>query len=274
MEDKMTREKAYEILGLEPDAPLDRVKIKYENYMRRAKFDETFDEETITRAYDTIMGIDWGNFEPDEAYTKKGINKKKIENFFYHYKRGGLYLLGVTVVIVSVILLIVVGRTSYDYTITLIGSLNIKDQEVMTTYYEELLDVEDVLVDYIMINANSADGSLTEEGMYRLMGDLQGGESDLYIVSAEFAKFLSYDGALRDLTPHFSQIGIQREDENILYWYREGTGEIAAAYKFGNKSIFTKGITGRVPEYFCIPHRAEFTEMTEIVIKDLIEQNK
>ena len=45
--------------------------------MRRAKFDDTVDEELVTNAFDTLMGIHWGNFEPDPVYLEKGINKKK-----------------------------------------------------------------------------------------------------------------------------------------------------------------------------------------------------
>lgn len=274
MADKLTREEAFEILGLEPDAPLDKVKKKYENYMRRAKFDDSFDEDRITKAYDAIMGINWGNFEPDEAYTRKGINKKKIENFFYHYKRSAIYLLVVIVVVVSVVLLIVLGRTNYDFTITLIGGLNIKDQEVMNEYYEELLGVDEVIVDYIFMQPGSADAGLSEESMLKLMGSLLGNDSDMFIVDADFAKFLSYEGALKDFTPHLELMEIQKDDPDLLYWYDGANGEIAAAYRFGEKSIFTEGVTGRVPAYVCVPHRAEVNEMTIAVIKDLIQQNK
>lgn len=274
MGNKMSKEKAYEILGLEPDTSLDKVKLKYENHMRRAKFDKAVDEELLTKAFDTIMGIDWGDFQPDEAYTKKGINKKKIENFFYHYKRSGLYLLLITVIVVSAILLIVLGKTSYDYTITLLGPLKIKDYEMLTSYYEELLDVDNVMVGYIIIDPESPDGGLSSENTFKLMGDVQSGESDLFIMSGELVKFLSYDGSLKDLTPYFSQMGIEGNNENILYWYKEGFGEIAAAYKFGSNALLTEGVTGRVPEYFCLPYRAEFTEMTQKVTKDLMEQNK
>lgn len=274
MAEKLTREEAFEILELEPDAPLDKVKKKYENYMRRAKFDTSFDEERITSAYDTIMGIDWGNFEPDEAYSQKGINKKKIENFFYHNTRSMLYILGVVVVVVSVFLLVVLGKTRYDYTITLIGGLNIKDQEVMNEYYEELLGVDDVVVDYVFVQAGSADAGLSEDSMLKLMGSLLGNDSDLFIVEADFAKFLSYEGALKDLAPHLDTIGIPKDDPDLLYWYDGASGEIAAAYRFGEKSIFTEGVTGRVPTYVCVPHRMEVSEMTITVIKDLIQQNK
>jgi hypothetical protein len=106
------------------------------------------------------------------------------------------------------------------------------------------------------------------------MGDLQGGESDLFIVVPEYAKFLSYDGALTDLTPYLAELGISPDDENILYWYDEDGDQIAAGYRFGNKSIFNDGMNGLVPEYFAIPYRAEFTENTKTVILDLISQNK
>ncbi|MBN2557145.1 MAG: hypothetical protein JXB33_00170 [Clostridia bacterium] len=274
MDEKMTREQAFEILQIDPSTPTDKVKIKYENFMRRAKFDDTLDDRLITKAYDTIMGIDWGNFEPDEAYAKKGINKKKIENFFYLYKRNLAYGAVVLVMVTVILLLIFTGRVKYDYQITLIGSLNISDQEVMADYYEELLGVENVMIDYILIQTDSADGALTGESMNKLFGDLNGGDSDLFIVNPEFAKFLSYDGALLDMTPYLADMGIAADDPDLLRWYKEGNGEIAAAYKFGNQSIFNSGTTGRVPEYFCMPYQAEFSDKTAAVVKDLIEQNK
>lgn len=274
MSDELTREEAYKILHLEPETSTDNIKKKYENYMRRARFDDTFDEVLITKAYDTIMGIHWGNFEPDEAYTQKGINKKKIDNFFYHYKRHLLYGVPISLVIITVIILIITGTVRYDYTITLLGNLKITDQQVMSEYYVDLLDEEVILIDYILLAGDSSDAGLNEQNLFKLFGDLSGGDSDLFIINPEFAKFLSYEGALLDLSPYLEQVGISLEDENILWWYKENLGEIAAAYKFGNKSVFNKGTTGYVPEYFCIPYQAEFNENTAIVMMDLIAQNK
>ncbi len=273
MDEKMTKEKAYEILQLDPSESLDKVKAKYENYMRRAKFDDAFDDVLITKAYDTIMGIDWGNFKPDPAYSEKGLNKKKVENFFYHNTRRLIYGTVVFVLIVATLLMFILGKVRYDYKISILGQLTISDQEMMAVYYEELIDEKEVLIDYYIVG-NSKDGSISESFLYKLTGDLQGGESDLFIIVPEFAKFLSYEGALTDLSPYLAEFGISPDDENILYWYKEGGDEIAVAYRFGNKSIFNKGMSGLVPEYFAIPHRAEYSEQTETIILDLINQNK
>lgn len=272
MSDNMTREKAFEVLQLDPSTPTDKIKQKYENFMRRAKFDETLDEELITKAFDTIMGIHWGNFEVDAAYTDKGINKKKIENFFYQYKRGLIYSIALFVLIAGTLLMIFVGKVRYEYKISVLGQVVISDQLKMAEYYENLLGKKHVLIDYYIVGGS---GSELDEGfMTKLMGDLQGGESDLFIIGAEYAKFLSYDGALMDLTPFFSDFGIIPGDENLLYWYEENGGEIAAAYRFGNKSIFNSGMNGLVPEYFAIPHHAEYSDETKIVVQDLILQNR
>lgn len=273
MDDNMTREQAFEILQLDPSVPTDKVKKKYENFMRRAKFDDSVDQDLITKAFDTIMGIHWGNFEPDAAYTEKGINKKKIENFFYHYKRGLVYGLAVAVVVIGVLAMIIFGKVRYDYTILMVGSLNIKDQEVMTSYYEELLDVKNVLVDYVLMQSDSPDGSLSEESMNKLTGYFLTGEADLLILSENVAKFLSYEGALNDLTQYLPALGIKPDDERVLYWYQEGEGEIAAAYHFGNVSVFAEGINGKAPEYVSLPEINNLTEETKIIILDLIEQN-
>jgi len=273
MIENMSKEKAFEILQLDPSTPTDKIKQKYENFMRRAKFDDSIDEELITKAYDAIMGINWGNFEPDPAYSEKGLNKKKVENFFYHNKRAMIYGIAVAVLIIGTLVMIFAGKVRYNYQISVLGQVTISDQEMMAEYYEGLLDEKNVLIDYYIVG-NTTDGDLDENFMYKLMGDLSSGDSDLFIVVPEYAKFLSYDGALTDLTPYLADFGISPDDENIVYWYNEDGEEIAAAYRFGNKSIFNDGMNGLVPEYFAIPHRAEYTENTIAVINDLLNQNK
>lgn len=273
MSDMMTKEKAFEILQLDPSTSTDKIKQKYENFMRRAKFDETLDEELITKAYDTLMGIHWGNFETDPAYTDKGLNKKKIENFFYHNKRNLIYGLATAVTVVVIIVMIISGQQRYDYKISVIGQVSLADQELMGQYYEKLLDKKNVLIDYYIVGG-SGDVAMDENFMFKLTGDLQGGESDLFIIGAEYAKFLSYDGALMDMTPYLSDFGIISDDENLLYWYDEDGKEIAVAYRFGNKSIFNEGMSGLVPEYFAIPYHAEYSDETMMVVQDLIQQNR
>lgn len=274
MDEKLTKEQAFEILQLDPSVPTDKIKKKYENFMRRAKFDDTVDEELITKAFDTLMGINWGNFEPDAAYSEKGLNKKKIENFFYHYSRHLAYGIVVVVVVIGVLAMIIFGKTHYDYTIVLIGSLNIRNQEVMTTYYEELLEVDEVLVDYVLIQSDSPDGALSEESINKLFGYFMGDEADLLILTENIAKFLSYEGALNNLEQYLLELGFSSDDEDIVYWYEEGEDEIAAAIYFGSNSIFTEGINGKAPEYFSLPELTELNENTKIVIADLLAQNK
>ncbi len=115
MGENMTREKAFEIFQLDPSTPTAKIKLKYENFMRRAKFDDSLDEVLITKAFDTIMGIDWGNFEADPAYSEKGLNKKKIENFFYHNKRSLIYGIAAFVLIAATILMIVTGKAGINF---------------------------------------------------------------------------------------------------------------------------------------------------------------
>jgi hypothetical protein len=272
MDEQMSREKAFEIMNLDPSTSTDKIKAKYENFMRRAKFDDSVDEVLITRAYDAIMGFQFGNIEPDPVYTEKGLNKKKIENFFYHNKRGLIYGSVAAIVLITILVLIFAGKIRYGYTISVLGQVTIGDQELMANYYEELLEEEHVLVDYYIVG-NSVDGDLSEQFINKLMGDLQGGESDLFIIVPEYAKFLSYDGALTDLTPYLADLGIAPDDENILFWYNEDGDQIAAGYRYGNKSIFNEGMNGLVPEYIAIPYQAEYTEHTKTVILDLISQN-
>ncbi len=271
--DNMTKEQAFEILQLDSTATSEQIKKKYENFMRRAKFDDSFDEDQVTKAYDTLMGIHWGNFQPDPVYTEKGINKKKIENFFYHYKRSLVYGIAVAAVVITVLAMIIFGKVRYDYTIVMIGSLNIRDQEIMSTYYEELLDLDKVLVDYVLMQADSADGSLSEESMNKLFGYFQAGEADVVILTEDMAKFLSYEGALNNLEQYLPELGLNTDDERILYWYKEGDSDIAASIHFGTNSIFSEGINGQAPEFVSLPESSKLTDSTKTLILDLLEQN-
>ena len=114
----MTKEQAFEILGLESTASKNRIKLKYANCTRRAKFDTSYDIESATKAFDTIMGYTWSNFEPDAAYTQKGINKKKVESFFYLHGRS-LAMLLFSVTLVTLFFALWLGDIAhYDYTLT------------------------------------------------------------------------------------------------------------------------------------------------------------
>ena len=269
----MTKEQAFKILGLEPTASKNRIKLKYANCTRRAKFDTSYDIEAATKAFDTIMGYTFGNFEPDEAYNQKGINKKKIESFFYLYRRS-LAMLLFSVIAVGLFFALWLGDIAhYDYILTVIGRVEITDRDFLSDYYTEMLGIDEVLTDRFAVGPFS-DGSITEVGIFKLYQDMASGDSDIYIVSDDFAKFLSSEGAVKDLSVYFDQFGISPDDKNILWWYGEKGEDIAAAYRFGNSNTLNMGYGGEIPEYFCIPFRVEVDDMTAMVVADLNMKDK
>lgn len=141
----MTKEQAYEILGLDSTATDTQIKKKYANCARRAKFDSSYDMVSATEAFDTLMGYSWGTFESDPRYTQKGFNIKKVESFFYLHTRAVIYSIAVFIVIIGSVIIFFATRVNSDYSLTVIGSSIIRNQEVIQEYYEELLGVDEVL---------------------------------------------------------------------------------------------------------------------------------
>jgi hypothetical protein len=97
--------KDYEIMGLNTDASIEDVKKRYDLLMRRSIHDESFDIDSITKAYDRIIEentVDY--FDPDaDLLKKKGLNKKKLRNFIFQRK----ILIGIIIwAIIGIFLLI------------------------------------------------------------------------------------------------------------------------------------------------------------------------
>ena len=95
----------YEILGIKPDASKEEIKKRYDLLMRRSIHDESFDIDTVTKAYDRIMAekmVDHFNADA-ELLEQKGLNKKKLKNFIFQRK----ILIGIVVwILIGLFLLI------------------------------------------------------------------------------------------------------------------------------------------------------------------------
>jgi len=102
----MTKEQAYKILEIDQTASKEDIKRKYENLLRLAKFDEEYDAKALIEANDTLMGYSFGQIKNEQDIYKKGINKKKIENFLYYHKNHLIYgSIAIAIFIIFVILL-------------------------------------------------------------------------------------------------------------------------------------------------------------------------
>ena len=268
MSEELTKEDAYKILELDPSTPRRRVKLRYENLMRDAKFNNSVDTILITEAFDIIMEVEWAGYDPS-VYSEKGLNKKKISNFIYHYKWMVLSVTVISIILLITTLLYIFDYKDPDYWITIVGGSGISNADLAFDHYTELLGVDDVQLDVFTVGEYS-DGEIGVAGMEWVIKDMASGDSDIYLLSSEFSKFLSYEGAVHDLTPLLEKAGVPLNDENIVWWYNEDGNEIASAYRFGTSEILTECVSGFMPDCFIIPFRAEITELTEVMIGDLI----
>ncbi len=269
----MTKEQAYEILGLDSSATDTQIKRKYANCARRAKFDSSFDMYSATEAFDLIMGYSWGNFSPDPRYTQKGFNIKKAESFFYLHTRALIYSIAVFLVLISIVIVFFATKVNSDYSLTVIGSSIIKNQEVIHDYYEELLDVDEVLCSNYTIG-DFSDNEVSLAGYWWLYQDLAGGDSNIFILPVDVAKMLSSEGAVKDLTPFLEILGISEASPNIVWWEDEDGNNIAAAYYFNESDILNQSYAGKIPDCFSIPFRMDVDELTMLVMKDFVNNGK
>lgn len=269
----MTKEQAYEILGLDNSATDKIIKHKYANCARRAKFDSSFDFDSITEAVDTLLGYSWASFERDSRYEQKGINLKKIERFFYLHTRAFIYSIVIFLVILSTIIIFFLTKVNSDFSLTVIGAAVIKNQEEIQEYYEELLDVDEVLCSTYVVG-DFADQELSRNGYWWIYQDLAGGDSNIFILDADMVKMLASEGAVKDLRPYLERLGISESNPNIIWWLDEYGHNIAAAYYFNDSDILNNNYMGEMPNCFCIPFRVDVNDMSFKVMDDFIKNGK
>ena len=78
--------KDFEILGIKPDATVQEIKKRYDLLMRRSIHDESFDIDSVTKAYDRIMAGDTIE-KPDAGLVKtKDRKNRKFKNFMSRIK--------------------------------------------------------------------------------------------------------------------------------------------------------------------------------------------
>ena len=265
----MKKEQAYKILGLDSSASNAQIKRKYANCARRAKFDSSYDFEAATEAFDTLLGYSWGKLNDDSWQAEKGKNKKKVESFFYLHTRALIYSIFVFIVLFGSILLFIMTKVNYDFKITVIGSSIVDNLDEMETYYERLIGVDKVLCTSYPIG-NYSDQEISEAGYLHLFQDIAGGESDIFILHMDIIKMLSSEGALQDLSPYISELGLTEGNPNIFWWFGEGDNNIAAAYYFEESDILDIGFKGEIPGFFSVPIGRDINDNTITVMMDLI----
>lgn len=266
----MTKERAYEILELKQGSSKTQIKKKYENFMRLTKFDKSYDEKLLTEAFDLLLNVSWGDIENEQDYYEKGLNKKKIENFFYHYKRhlifGGIALLTFSLIFISIF----TNNPKPDMGVLMIGTAVVNDVVAIEDYFETTYEIEFVRV--IPINIGSTEsGEFGEANMYKLATTLQGGEGDLIFTDAKALTFLAKEDALEDLSVHFDELGIDKSDERIT-WEANYYGEqIAAGILLSEFNEFDDYISRGNLIYLAIPDYTTNTELAYVIARELVK---
>lgn len=269
----MTKEQAYKILEMEPTATNTQIKRKFVNCARRAKFDSSYDIDSAVEAFDTIMGNRKGTFKVDPRYTQEGFNIKKVESFFYLHTRALIYIIAIFLLIIGIVISFIATKVHPDYVMTVIGPTVINSQEVIQGYYEELLDVDEVLCSNYTIG-DFSDNEVSLAGYHWLYQDLAGGDSNIFILPVDIVKMLSSEGAVKDLTPFLENLGISESNPNIVWWEDEDGNNIAAAYYFNEINILNQSYSGQLPDCFSIPFRMDVDELSILVMKDFIKNGK
>jgi len=267
----MTKEQAYDIFKLKETATKEQINKKYENFMRRAKFDKSVDDVLITKAYDTLLGYNWGEIDTESQYYQKGLNKKKIENFFYHYTRHLIYGAFALIVFSALLISIFSRQPQPDIGILVMGSTIVTDQIALEEQFEADYNFDFVQVINVPMS-HSADGELTSSYMYKLATTLQGGEVEIIFSGIDELKFLTEEDACEDLSKHFEQLGITKDDDRIV-WLRGFDGVlIAAGLELKDYDKLDKYCQGDKLRYISIADYTRNTENAYIMFTAIINE--
>jgi len=259
----MIKEQAYKVLQLSEDATKEDIKKKYENFMRLVKTDKSYDEKLYTEAFDLLMGYEFGEIKNEQDIYKKGLNKKKIENFFYHYKRhviyGTLAIICFTLIFVSVLR----KQPKPDVGVLFAGNAYVTDQLAIEDFFQQKFELEYVRVLSITMTL-SIDGGVNEANMFKFAGIIQGAEADIIFTDIQTLNFLASDGALEDLSVHFNELGITKNDGRIIWLEDFDKGLIAAAIAITDFNGYENNIEGAQLKYISMP---DYTKNTEKAIE-------
>lgn len=272
MTENMTKEMALEILGLQSDATREEIERKYENFMRQSKYDDAIDVDVITRAHDFLLGYEWGEFKKDPAYTEKGINRKKISNFFYHYK---LKLLGGAALFLLLGIVLVTwigGRERHDLGVAFVGDLMINDTQGMRNHLSETYGFDKLGVTYASYVLDQ--GEVSVAIMMRLMGIITDPTYHVLFMNREAAEFLSGEVAIEDLTGHLAVLGIGPEDDRLLTIVNDQFETVIAAIYIGEDVRMREHVDGSVPTYVGMTRKNNDPEKALQLILAVLEQSQ
>jgi hypothetical protein len=205
------------------------------------------------------MGYKFGKIEKDPAYTAKGLNKKKIDNFFYHYSRHLIYGTIALIAFGAIFISIFSKQPKPDVGVMLLGNTYVSNQEQAEAFLSEKYNFEFVRVIGVTLT-QSEDAEINNTNIYKLATVLQGGEADLIYADLSALEFLAPEDALEDLSKHFEELGLKSDDERIVWLKGMNGEEIAAGINLGEYTDLDEFLSGDSLTYIAI---ADYTANTE-----------
>jgi len=268
----MTKEQAYKILELRQEASKEEIKKKYENFMRLVKFDNTYDEKKLTEAFDVLMDYSFGEIKNEKDIYKKGINKKKIENFFYYYKRHLIYGFIALICFSTIFISLFSRQPKPDAGVLFTGNTYVSDPVSVEKYFQDTYGYDFIRVLSISMSI-SPDGGVNSANMFKFAGILQGGEADIIVTDNRTLNFLASDGALEDLKQYFELFGIKEDDKRIIWLEDFDKGIIAAAIKVDSFNTFREQMSGATLTYIAMPDYTKNAENALDIISQIIKSD-
>lgn len=209
---------AWEVLGLDENPSRRQIESRFANLTRRVRNGEELDYELIRQAYDHLMGN-------ENKRSSAGIITLAFRRFMFHYY-GWVILIGASVLTLALIIIPIITGSFPDLTVSFAGRFGTVSPETMNAVlHEKLPETENIVVEVIFLDEDSASAEFDSGGRTRLAGLLISEEADILIVDDETFNFIRSDNALMPLDDIINELNIDIQKEDMIYGVDFETGE-------------------------------------------------
>jgi len=254
------------ILQINEEATKKQIEKRYEIILRQARFDKTIDTTIICEAYDCLT--------KNYNYEDKSIMKQKIENFWYYNSKLILFITGMLIFSVLgmvFISLYIKAHPKPDLTLFFVGDKLITSEEIklIKEYCKDTLGFEAVDVQtYILVKEWAIKpGEITIEKLSRIVKSTSVG---FVVANGNSILELLKEGVLADLTLHWNNLGIKKDDERIYKLYSHNGNEVPYTIKpYGTDIFGVDNLLEKFP-YVAIFRKSIFDNKTCDAIKKIL----
>lgn len=221
---QMNKEKAFEILELNPGATKDEVSKRYgiltKKFKSMEKDERGYTLDDITRAYNLLMGITY--IDKEEEARQKALREHppllarilkvdpvKLENFFHYYK---LYILVSIALVIFLIFSIrsCMNQVKPDFTIVCFGKVYCQDQtSAQNSVKERLPEIQAPSVQFLSSIPDDAQYEYATQMKFVAM--IAAKEIDLVIMDRENFDMYVAQGMFIPLDARLSELGFPEE---------------------------------------------------------------